>query len=50
MLKAFIPALLLIAAAAPAGATCKQADIAGTWTAYSIGKAGQADGKRRRRA
>jgi hypothetical protein len=38
MLKAFIPALLLIAAAAPAGATCKQADIAGTWTAYSIGK------------
>lgn len=36
MLKAFIPATFLLAAATPAGATCKQADIAGTWTAYSL--------------
>jgi len=42
MLRALIPAALLAATAlgtaVPAGATCKQADIAGTWTAYSIGK------------
>lgn len=36
MLKTIIPACLMLAAAAPAGASCTQADIAGTWTAYSL--------------
>jgi len=35
MLKALIPAILLLAAT-PAGANCSQANIAGTWTAYSL--------------
>lgn len=38
MLKALVPAAFLLVAATPAGATCTQPDIAGTWTAYSIGK------------
>jgi hypothetical protein len=37
MLKALIPAAILIVAAMPAEAACTQANIAGTWTAYSIG-------------
>ena len=36
MFKALIPAALLVAAAVPAHAACTQANIAGTWTAYSL--------------
>jgi len=36
MIKTLIPAALLIVAAMPAGAACTQANIAGTWTAYSL--------------
>jgi len=38
MIKALISsAFLLTCAATPAGAACTQANLAGTWTAYSIG-------------
>jgi hypothetical protein len=36
MIKAIIPAALLLAFSVTAQAACTQADIAGTWTAYSI--------------
>ena len=36
MIKAIIPATLLLACAASAQGACTQADIAGEWTAYSI--------------
>ena len=37
MIKALIPSAFLLACAASAQGACTQADIAGTWTAYSIG-------------
>lgn len=38
MIKAIIPAAILFAFGATAHAACTQADIAGTWTAYSVGQ------------
>ncbi len=38
MIKAIIPAALLLVFGATAHGACVQADIAGTWTAYSVGQ------------
>jgi hypothetical protein len=38
MIKAIVPAALLLATAATAQGACTQADIAGTWTAYTVGQ------------
>lgn len=37
MIKALIPSVFLLACATSAHGACTQANIAGTWTAYSIG-------------
>jgi hypothetical protein len=38
MIKAIIPAALLLACGTTTQGACTQADIAGTWTAYSVGQ------------
>jgi hypothetical protein len=38
MIKAIIPAAFALACAASAQGACTQANIAGTWTAYSVGQ------------
>jgi hypothetical protein len=38
MIKAIFPAALLLATAATAQGACTQADIAGTWTTYTVGQ------------